>query len=123
MALKTRESHAEVWRTQIIDRSPFCHRCHWTRRQVAPLAPKRSTNAPLFINEGREIQNHASCLFRYVRAGQFTTKGGCMNRKDPLWQRLIKKKTAQHFRQFHSNEGLGRRSFLQRTAGAAGLAL
>ena len=46
-----------------------------------------------------------------------------MNRKDPPWQRLIEKKTAQHFRQFHSDEGLGRRSFLQRTAGAAGLAL
>jgi hypothetical protein len=46
-----------------------------------------------------------------------------MKRKDdPRWQGLIQKRVAQHFRQFHS-EGVGRRSFLQRTAGAAGLAL
>ena len=46
-----------------------------------------------------------------------------MDRKNPPWQGLIEKRTARHFRQFHSDEGLGRRSFLQRTAGAAGLAL
>ena len=46
-----------------------------------------------------------------------------MNREVAPWQGLIEKRIARHFRQFHKNEGVGRRSFLQRTAGAAGLAL
>jgi len=46
-----------------------------------------------------------------------------MNREVPRWQGLIEKRIARHFRQFHRAEGVGRRSFLQRTAGAAGLAL
>lgn len=41
------------------------------------------------------------------------------------WHGLIQKRIAQHFRRFHSDrmEGVRRRSFLQSTAGAAGLAL
>jgi hypothetical protein len=41
------------------------------------------------------------------------------------WQRLIQKRIAQHVRRFHTQgaDGVGRRSFLQNTAGAAGLAL
>ena len=46
-----------------------------------------------------------------------------MNKQVPPWQGLIEKRIARHFRQFHRDEGVGRRSFLQRTAGAAGLAL
>jgi hypothetical protein len=46
-----------------------------------------------------------------------------MNQKNPPWRGLIEKRIARHFRQFHSAEGFGRRSFLRRTAGAAGLAL
>ena len=47
-----------------------------------------------------------------------------MKREVPPWQGLIEKRVARHFRQFH-NAGagsVGRRSFLQRTVGAAGLA-
>ena len=45
--------------------------------------------------------------------------------KGNAWQGLIQKRIAQHFQRFHPNtmDGVGRRSFLQRTAGAAGLAL
>lgn len=41
------------------------------------------------------------------------------------WDGLIQKRIAQHFRRFHSDgmDGLRRRSFLQSTVGAAGLAL
>ena len=41
------------------------------------------------------------------------------------WQGLIQKRIAQHFWRFHphSSEGVRRRSFLQSTVGAAGLAL
>ena len=46
-----------------------------------------------------------------------------MKRVIPPWQELIEKRMARHFRRFHGGEGIGRRSFLQRTAGAAGLAL
>jgi len=46
-----------------------------------------------------------------------------MNREIPPWQGLIEKRIVRHFQQFHRGEGIGRRSFLQRTAGAAGLAL
>ena len=44
--------------------------------------------------------------------------------KGEAWQGLIQKRIAQHFRQFHTHrdEGVGRRSFLRSTAGAAGLA-
>ena len=41
---------------------------------------------------------------------------------DQAWQGLIRKRIAQHFRQFHP-EGVGRRNFLRTAAGAAGLAL
>jgi len=44
-----------------------------------------------------------------------------MNRE--VWQRLVERRIARHFQQFHSAEGVGRRNFLQRTAGVAGLAL
>ena len=46
-----------------------------------------------------------------------------MNTEVPPWRRLIQKRAAQHYRQFHATEGVGRRGFLRRTAGAAGLAL
>jgi hypothetical protein len=46
-----------------------------------------------------------------------------MNPEARPWQGLIEKRIARHFRQFHKEEGVRRRSFLQRTAGAAGLAL
>ena len=43
---------------------------------------------------------------------------------DYAWQRLIQRRVAQHFRQFHTlrDEGIGRRGFLRSTAGMAGLA-
>jgi len=45
--------------------------------------------------------------------------------KTTVWQGLIQKRLARHFRVCprHSAEDLGRRGFLQRAAGAAGLAL
>ena len=47
-----------------------------------------------------------------------------MNRRTLPWQGLIEKRVARHFQQFHNiGECVGRRRFLQRTAGAVGLAL
>jgi hypothetical protein len=46
-----------------------------------------------------------------------------MNKEAPPRQGLIQKQVARHFRQFHNGECVPRRGFLQRTAGAAGLAL
>jgi hypothetical protein len=43
--------------------------------------------------------------------------------KREVWQKLVEKRVARHFLEFHHVGGMGRRNFLQRTAGAAGLAL
>jgi hypothetical protein len=54
-----------------------------------------------------------------------------MKTEVPPWQKLIEKRIARHFRQFHAGDrirgdrikGANRRNFLQQAAGAAGLAL
>jgi len=46
-----------------------------------------------------------------------------MNSNTMPFQGLIQKRIALHFQKFHRAEHIGRRSFLSRTAGAAGLGL
>src|SRR5215470_106707 len=47
----------------------------------------------------------------------------CYEQRGSALSWSIEKRIGRHLRQFHRDEAVGRRSFLQRTAGAAGLSL